>query len=228
MIAAGLALLLSACFEVKESLHLQYDGSGAYQLALDFSENQQLFEALLKLEDRTGVPVFDPNPFQEIRAHFEHSLSMLEDIKGIHNTAQLSPTEHPYVFGYSFQFENLLAFNQALALFDSKRSAVYWSPYYQYKKGKLTRESPFYLQHLMKRFSPSQIEKSPRATDTLSQILEKARYRFIFTTPGNIKKVPHPQASISPRKDSLVVALPYAALFSTEAPLQMRIKFKRP
>lgn len=113
LLFVSLTMLLTSCIEIKETLKVNSDGSGNFQLAVNMAK-------LGKSLGQQGQQ-FNMTFVTEIQNTPDKADSLLRDCKGISN---LKTSSDKGIYSVGFDFKNSKALNEALyKLFRQKRSA---------------------------------------------------------------------------------------------------------
>ncbi|MEM7040137.1 MAG: hypothetical protein AAF570_24410, partial [Bacteroidota bacterium] len=101
----------SSCFDITEEYHFKKDGSGSAKFTMDMAQMMEMMESFAGAMDSTGEGGMD-----QLNDLFESDemAAALSEIPGISNVKSLSSKETK-IFGYSYEFENVDALNNAIA-----------------------------------------------------------------------------------------------------------------
>ena len=117
-----LAFLLTSCFEFKEKVEFNSDGSGSFQFTIDMGQIKQMLQMMESMagedegeEGAEGEAAEEEkeDPMADMNKEFEDIIARLENIDGITNIKGIDDDED-FVFGYSFDFSNVGALNKAM------------------------------------------------------------------------------------------------------------------
>lgn len=130
-----LSLLLQSCFEIKEIVRINKDGSGTFSMSIDMSEVKAMVEGLSQGEEDSG------SPLGEMEAEYEATKSKLEVIEGISNI-QFHTENDGYVITTSFDFADVDALNKGMnVVYEDENEYGEITEYYTFKRTKFERTS---------------------------------------------------------------------------------------
>ena len=104
---------LYSCFEIKESIRINEDGSGSYSFLMDLSSMRPLFAMSRDFKRSMGdtsararnAPPM-PNPLLQMKTKFEALQPKLEAVAGISDYKTVCDTS-TYLIGATYSFTNL-------------------------------------------------------------------------------------------------------------------------
>ncbi len=128
LIALLSCLFLTSCFEIRETVKLNSNGSGTYSFVLDMGQLKELYMAsrnisLSMLPDslkKKGYQAKTQSPLDQIRPKFDALKDVLESIKGISNYKTVYDSTN-FLIGAQYDFANAVALNEAINLIQKKR-----------------------------------------------------------------------------------------------------------
>lgn len=107
---AFVALSFSSCFEIREEVDLEENGSGKITLTIDFRESRSTVAAIFESGEVQGQTL----PGQEdIRALFSDWAQQLREVPGISAVSPLVDFRN-FVFSLSVEFEHIDSLNRAI------------------------------------------------------------------------------------------------------------------
>ena len=127
------SLLLQSCFEIKEIVTINKDGSGTFSMSIDMSEVKAMIEGFSEGKEDTG------SPLGKMEAEYEATKSKLEVIDGISNI-QFVTENDGYVITTSFDFADVDALNRGMNIVyedDTEYGEI--SEYYKFKRKNFER-----------------------------------------------------------------------------------------
>ena len=112
LLVVGCCLCLTSCFELREEIDLNKDGSGTYRLLLDMSQSKQTIDLAQKMQqekDNEGAK----NLTTTIDSTFAKSVMRFNGMPGI-SQAKDTVNKTDYIFGVMFHFSGMEALNNAI------------------------------------------------------------------------------------------------------------------
>lgn len=182
-----LLLPLASCFDLKEEVWLQPNGSGRFRLIADFSAHRAIIHELLYAADGAPYPTFGKErPLQELEQVWKEGADDLNTLKGISNAKEIFDRDSLLV-GISFDFEDIQALNLALALHDSGENG--FQPAYSFQKGRFTKNNVFSFYKLIEKLQPSAENLSEESLEMQKKaIFAQLRYSCSLEVAGKVKK----------------------------------------
>lgn len=104
------SMSLHSCFEIREIVRLNRDGSGTFSLVLDMSELKQMLKGFGENEE-----VAAESPLQDMEEKYDETMEKLKATDGISN-ARLESEEDGYVVISSYDFSDLEALNRGMEI----------------------------------------------------------------------------------------------------------------
>ena len=133
LVIATLMFGLTSCFEIREKIELNKNGSGTYSLIIDLSEMKSMIEAMNPDGDVT-----EGSPFNEMEEDFVVTRDLLSEIDGISNVNFYAENEGFKVVT-SFDFKEMEALNQAIqVVYDPEAETDASKTFYSFKRKKFS------------------------------------------------------------------------------------------
>ncbi len=211
------SLLLQSCFEIKEIIKINKDGSGTFTMSIDMSEVKSMVESFSDSKsDDTG------SPLAEMQEEYEATREKLEMIEGISNITFLTENDG-YVISTGFDFSNIDALNRGMnVVYEDENEDGTQTEYYMLGKRSFERTLSHNLLEQLKGELGSG-DKGIEGMD-LSQIFSDVAYLNIVTfTDRKIKKTSSDDIEIS--EDGSTMTLK-RFIFRKDADLSMDYKVK--
>jgi hypothetical protein len=128
VIAAFCCLLLSSCFEIRETVKMNSNGSGTYTFVLDMGQLKELYMAGRNLQQsmlpdslkKKGYKAKAASPIDQIRPKFDALKDILESVKGITNYKTVYDSAN-FLIGAQYDFANATALNKAINITQKKK-----------------------------------------------------------------------------------------------------------
>ena len=105
--------MFTGCIDFLEEITYHKDGSGTYQFTVDMSAMKSMLDGLGSNEEQ------EKDPMKDIDSKFKELEDKFEKIKGISQFKNINDTS-AFVFGFSFDFKDALALNNALLAQDDQ------------------------------------------------------------------------------------------------------------
>ncbi len=109
--------IFTGCIDFLEEITYHRNGSGTYQFTVDMGEVKSLLDGLGGDDSKDKE-----DPMKDMSEKFDDLQTKLEKIQGISNFKHINDTS-TFVFGFSFDFKNAEALDQALHQQDEKLAA---------------------------------------------------------------------------------------------------------
>ena len=199
LLSSLLAILLTACFEIREEIEINPEGSGSYVMLVDMSHNKALIDAFLR---NTGESNDEINKTKsELDTTLLKSVEKFNKIAGISNAKGIDDRQN-YIFGVKFDFANVEALNEALKQTNQDRlPQKQWQPAYAFENKTLERKDNYYVQGLtdISKTDEGEAEKQ----EQIKNLLKDATYAYVVRTKGKIRKFSNKQSYLSADKKEL-------------------------
>ncbi len=234
-----LSLLTTSCFEMTEEITLRRNGSGTYQLTIDFSEllaNPLVSESLQsELGPDTTLRVGDMSVFDQLNL----SAGDRQLLDRLSARMQFDPAATKAAVTLSFAFEYLEELNELNALMkrlktesDAREIPDIEGPnLFAMGGGFSMQESTFALSGKRKlirtipvdRSGAKIIEESP-FTDSLNDLMAGVVFTSIYHLPGKVKRTTFENATVNGK--TVTVRHLFGSVIDGSADLGGMIKFK--
>jgi hypothetical protein len=213
-------LSLSSCFEIREELDINKDGSGKYSLLIDMSESKRLIDMAMALnqDQKNG------SPLSEMDSSFNKGIARFESMEGISNPVAINDQER-FIFGMQFNFANMAALNNALNDAYNERYPEMKKMPEVFKFAKKTIErTNFYQLRDLNEMNPMS-EDTENAADA-RMLMGSATYSCIIRTPGKVKSYSNSAAILSETAREVTFKVPLLDVVESKVDISNVIKFK--
>ncbi|MEM6297765.1 MAG: hypothetical protein AAF740_03650 [Bacteroidota bacterium] len=140
-ISLTLMFSLSSCFDIKEEITINKNGSGTYAFELDMSEMITMLESMKNMTDSTATEEEeDDDLLKKMSDGTNEKLQALESINGISNVKDSSEPEKG-IARYQFNFKDIESLNAAYQAMSKDSSDARTGIIFEGKKGKLVRNN---------------------------------------------------------------------------------------
>lgn len=188
---------LYSCFEIKENIHINEDGSGSYSFLMDLTQMKPIFamsrDFQRSMKD-TSVRVKNnpaaPNPLLQMKAKFDALQSMVESVAGISNYETVCDTTN-YVIGAKYSFATMEALNNSINVLrnSTSNSIALETTHYTYTHKHFEKINDI---------SKANITGPSSKNDSLTtELFRSARYTLTCSFDRKIKEVNNPLYFIS-------------------------------
>ena len=211
------ALLLQSCFEIRETLKVNKDGSGTFSLTIDLSQVKSMLEGFGGGEDSENT-----SPFANMEEEYESTRDELGLIEGISNISFTSEMDG-YMVTSSFDFSSIDALNRGMDIvYDNVSEDGDVAEYYKMSKKSFERTARHNFLDMVKEELGSE-EMQVEGLDLASLFSEVAYINEISFNGKTIKKVKSGLAVIS--GDQTSVSNTYY-IFKTDADQSLEFSLK--
>lgn len=212
-----MSLFLQSCFEIKEIITINKDGSGTFTMSIDMSEVKAM------VENFSGGNGGDTgSPLAEMEKEYEETHVKLEVIEGISNITFVTENDG-YVISTGFDFANIDALNRGMnVVYEDENEDGTQTEYYILKKKNFERT----LSHNLLEQLKGEIGDGGMGVQgmDLATVFSDVAYVNIVTFPGRkIKKTSSDDIEIS--EDGSTMTLK-RFIFRKDADLSMDYKVK--
>ncbi len=141
----GISLILmfslSSCFDIKEEITINKNGSGIYTFELDMSQMITMLESMKTMTDSTATEEEENDDISEkMREDTDDKLSALAAVKGISRVKDNSEPEKG-IARYQFDFKDIESLNAAYQVMSKDSSEASTGVIFEGSKGKLRRNN---------------------------------------------------------------------------------------
>ncbi len=129
-----MSLFLQSCFEIKEIVTINKDGSGTFTMSIDMSEVKAMVESF-----SAGKSDNEGSPLAEMEEEYDAIQVKLAMIEGISNINFVTENDG-YVISTGFDFENIEALNRGMNIvYEDENEDGSQTEYYRLKKKNFER-----------------------------------------------------------------------------------------
>jgi RecG-like helicase len=217
------SLLLTSCFELREEIDLNKDGSGTYRLLLDMSQSKQTLDLAQKMQEAKDNEAAKNLNFT-IDSTFAKSVMRFKNMPGI-SFAKDTVNKTDYVFGIIFNFSGMEALNNAIMELnkDENGKLTIEKPVYSMTKNIFERQNLYYFNNISEVLK---VNTNVEKNEKISSLLQGASYVSVIKVNGKIKKYSNKKAEIDYTKTVLRLATPLPEAISGKSELGNVIKIK--
>jgi len=119
-----LSFLFPGCFEVREEVDMNRDGSGKFKLTINLSESKDQVKKYLTVEKVEGYELSKNKNVESILKHVKYAML---NVKGMSNVATTADFQN-FIFTISSDFVNLDALNNAVTTVTKQLDYLYVPP----------------------------------------------------------------------------------------------------
>ena len=197
---AFLLIVCTSCFDIKEIIFLNSDGTGTYSLVIDMSQSKAMIDMLSEMGVDSASESPKKSPFSEVDRSFDENKSELEEIEGIRNVTAIKDEEN-YKFGIQFEFLTMYALNKALNRLNQEDDVVRKEQVF------FTFEKKTFIRHNTEDFTKKLMNSTGMASDSLniSKLFKDLSYSTVYTMPKKVKSMTNPDAELSDDKRTVSV-----------------------
>ncbi|AFM05997.1 hypothetical protein Fleli_3683 [Bernardetia litoralis DSM 6794] len=238
-IIAILAISLTSCFDLKEEVTINSDGSGSFIQTIDMGNNPMMQMALSMQSDSAKN---EKKGMNKMDSTLEKTKAKLSKVEGISNVKTASATEG-MKYTVMYDFADIDALNRALnAAKDEKEGEVkVMQKQYSFKKGELTRTNSFSMGGNDLDMSAimggkkgeddkEQTEEEKKQTQQMMQMFfGDANYTYIVHVPNKVKSYSNKKnTTVSEDGKTLTMTIPLLDLMNEEKKVNAgnAVKFK--
>lgn len=236
-LVAILAIFLTSCFDLKEEVTINKDGSGSFIQTIDLGNNPMMQMALNMENDSSQNEEKGMNKMDSTLAQTKEKLSK---VKGISNIKTAASTEG-LKYTIMYDFSDVDALNAALnAAKEQKEGEVkLMQKQYSFKKGEFNRINAFSMGN--DKMDLSAImggkeegkEQTEGEKEQMKQMMQMffggANYTYIVHVPNQVKSYSNKEnATISEDKKTLTMTIPFLDLMNEDKKVNVgnSVKFK--
>jgi|GEM_PF-1620009 len=138
-------LSLQSCFEIREVVTFQRDGSGTFSLSIDLSQVKQMIQGFGQQENAANG-----SPFQNMEAEYDKTREKLEKVDGVSKMRFISENDG-YVITTGFEFSDVAALNRGMDVVYENESETGDVPeYYKFNRRNFERTASHNFLDLVK------------------------------------------------------------------------------
>lgn len=211
------SLFLSACFEVKEEITLKKNGSGSYQMVIDFSEAMDLM-TMFQEEGGQGED-FEEN----IDSGINQQISDLQRVEGI---TKVASRREKGILHLSYDFASVDALNEALQSGEGGGllSGMAGSQGPSAALGNYAYEGKTFIRRDNDPFdSPGQ---DAETEEMVSMMMRDAKMVSVYHLPRKVKRMSNASAELSKNKKTVTLNLSFLDLMDGKANVGNEIRMK--
>lgn len=234
-----LAISLTSCFDLKEEVTINSDGSGSFIQTIDMGNNPMMQMALNMQSDSAKNEL---NGMNKMDSTMEETKAKLSQVKGISNVKTASSTEG-LKFTIMYDFADIDALNRAInAAKDDKEGEVkMMTKQYSFKKGEFTRANSFSMGNSNMDMSElmggekgdgdagQSEEEKAQMKQMMQMFFGSANYTYIVHVPNKIKSYSNKaNTTVSEDEKTLTMTIPFLDLMNDEKKVDVgnSVKFK--
>jgi len=198
-----LILMCTSCFEIKEILNLEKDGTGTYQFIVDLSQSKAMLAMLENMGEEDSTTTKE-SPFNEMDKSFDETRERLEAIEGIINVNSIKNEEN-LQFGVQFEFLTIYALNKALNRIDLDKEKKMQTEEIFFA---LTNKNRTFERYNTENFTQDLMKNSGMGEGdslNISMFFKDLSYTTKYTMPKKVKSMTNPDASLSDDKKTVNV-----------------------
>lgn len=190
---ASLLFSLSSCFELKESIYVTKNGSGRYEMLLDFSANREVLKDLMA--QTRSLPNFwqQGTPDEQLKTIFKQQSEQLDELSGVYNSKPVIDNE-AFKYGIRFSFVDISSLNEGLKVTSNWQKKK--GKFYTYSSKKLKRNNVFNLEDLTEKLQTGLSENTGNQA-FLEEIYEQAEYHWTLQIEQDVKAISNDSTSLS-------------------------------
>ncbi|MEX0986029.1 MAG: hypothetical protein WD052_01040 [Bacteroidales bacterium] len=185
------SLMLQSCFEIREIVKFNKDGSGTFTMTIDMSEVKQMLAGFGGSEE-----IESSSPFQNMETESAATMKRLRETDGLSNINFISENDG-YVIITSFDFSDIDALNRGMDVVYDNESEYEGTPdYYKFRRRKFERTSSHnFLDKVKKEFTTE--DMATEGMDLSALFADVVYVNKIIFEGKKIKKVRsgHPELS---------------------------------
>jgi hypothetical protein len=222
-----LPFCLSSCFELKEELLITKAGSGSYKLVIDCSEHKDMLSELIAKSDSLKQNPFGEkgNSLESLASVWQTGVADFANLKGVRNAKEITDKQN-FIFGFSFDFDDIGALNLALVMKDGGDYNADFKLPYSYEKGKLTKNNVFVFKKLFKNLIAADKNEPEYIQSQKKAIFAQIRYKCIIRTLNKIKKSSNNSYELSADKKQVSLSAFLSEVYGGISQSDTNIKFK--
>lgn len=234
-----LVLSLTSCFDLKEEITINKDGSGSFIQTIDLGNNPMMQMALNMQSDSAKN---EGNAMNKMDSTLQETKAKLSQVKGISNIKTASSAEG-LKFTIMYDFEDVDALNKAVNASKEEKEGELKviQKQYSFKKGEFTRinffsmgENGMDMSEIMGgKKGDDDAEQTDEEKEQMKQMMQMffgtANYTYIVHVPNKIKSYSNKQnTTLSEDEKTLTMTIPFLDLMQDDKKVDAgnSVKFK--
>ncbi len=212
------SLFLTSCFELKEEISMNADGSGSMTLTINLSQSKQNLANFLKGGEFQGQKL--PSK-EEIIEKINEAKNILANVEGLSDIQNTTDFEN-FIFTFSGDFANVEALNNAVNILSEKMNET---PYpvekvrnFSYGGNTFNRLFEYPVDPL----DPAEYEKLGSMERF---VMESAKIVSIYRFENEVKSVNNQRAKVSPSKKAIKLEHSIADLVKGASTIETAVSF---
>ncbi len=221
LIFAALAIVtlsMSSCLHIVEELTFRKNGKGSYKMSLDMGEMKSMMEMFKNMAPDSAQTETPESPMggadmsggmSQMGKEISGVAASLKGLNGIANVVEINDTTN-LLFGYSFDFDNVKALNEALKIINKEKYQSKSEEFFKFSGKSFERTSAGDMGEEMKKALSQGGEGEDGGGDMemMKNFFSDMSYKQIYHFPDQeIKKNNNELGQISEDKHSLTVTL---------------------
>lgn len=224
------ALLMQACFSITEEYTFNKDGSGQYNIHLQFEEKIADFVNTMSAFDTSAKEAGPEEMFGAIDSQMRESMALMETLDGVKNVS-VKFDSADFKMTLQAEFDNLKALNNLLNVDPDEEFGFKKEPtqYFALEKNKLTRENT--VKDLLSSMDPgedSALDMQDESTKALLKLFE-LKYSIIYNMPSQVESVDLAQkdgGSVEVEDNKVTLEFDFTQLLENGADIGHTVYFK--
>lgn len=236
-----LAIFFTSCFDLREEVSINNDGSGSFIQTIDLGDNPMIQMALSMQDDSAEGEKKDIG-MDKMDSTLQETKAKLSKIKGISNIKTAS-SEKGLKFTVMYDFADVDALNAALNASKEEKEGELKiiQKQYSFKKGEFSRANAFSMGDNGMNMSEimggdkenNDVEQTEgemaQAKQMIQMFFEGANYTYIVHVPNQVKSYSNTEnTTISEDKKTLTMTIPFLDLMGEDKKVDVgnKVKFK--
>ena len=211
-------LLLTSCFEIKEEISMNADGSGNMTLTLNLSQSKQNLANFLKGGEFQGQKL--PTK-EEILQKLDEAKTVLASIKGLSNLKNTTDFEN-FIFTFSGNFTNIEVLNTAVNVLTEKMNETPYPvekvKHFNYSNNSFNRLFEYPVDYLDN-------EDYQKLGSMERFVMESAKVVSVYRFENEIQSCDNQRAKISPSKKAIKLEHSIADLVKGTSSIETAVSF---
>lgn len=193
LLVIATCVLFTSCFEIKEIVHFNKDGSGDFQFIIDMSAMKALIEMAGEAEEGEE----EEDPFADAGDSFDEQIEAISKIDGI-TSAESIADEDTYMFGLKFSFADVNALNDALNEVFKDEGGDKDRTFFKASKKKIERVDAVNMKDEFTKLMSEGGEEE--GMEEAMMFFQDVKYVAEYTFDRKVKKVTNKDAAVSKNK----------------------------